>query len=170
MTDSKWDKKLTALRESYPEVRNIDWGKILKDEPEVFRAVAGGVGKSAVPKKSKMNHSTSHQRYAQLTDTDYSELPFVDALHVLWGDKSLNGMVAKTGITKQIIYQMKKGNREPTFEEMEQIARSFGHDPSFFLEYRIGKVLAAIDIYLQTAPETAAVWYNHVTKNTGLKI
>ena len=170
MTDTKWDKKLYKLREQYPEVRNIDWARILQSEPEVFRSIAGDVAKSNAPKKSKTTHAANSQGLAQLTNVDYSELCFLDALEILWGDRSISDMVYKTGISRQLIYNMKRGLREPTFEEMEQIARAFGKDPSFFLEYRIGKALAAIDVFLQRSPETATAWYIKVVKNQGINL
>jgi transcriptional regulator with XRE-family HTH domain len=170
MTDTKWDKKIHRLREEFPEIRNINWSEILNSEPEVFRSLAGDVAKSSAPKKEKASNSTGAQGLAQLTNVDYSELGFLDALDVLWGDRSISDMVFKTGISRQLIYNMKRGLREPTFEEMEQIARAFGKDPSFFLEYRIGKALAAIDVFLQRSPETATAWYLKVVKNQGINL
>lgn len=169
MPDKKWDKKLYKIREAYPEVRSIDWAELIRGEPEIFRSITGDVAKSTIPKK-KVDHSSAAQSFAQLTNTDYSELCFVDALNVLWGGRSISDMVHKTKISKEIIYHMKRGTRTPTFSEMEQIARSFGKDPSYFLEYRIGKILASIDLYLQRSPETAALWHEKVQKAEGLKI
>ena len=169
MPDKKWDKKIHQIRETYPDVRNIDWGEILRTEPEIFRPVAGDVAKSTVSKKDKGIKSAA-QSLAQLTNSDYSEVAFVDALNALWGDRSISDMVHKTKISKEIIYHMKRGTRHPSFQEMEQIAKSFGKDPSFFLEYRIGKVLAAIDSYLRRSPETATVWHSKVVKAQGIKV
>lgn len=169
MPDKKWDKKIHQIRETYPDVRNIDWAKLLQSEPAIFRSIAGDVAKSTINKKDKGNSATA-QSLAQLTNTDYSEVSFVDALNALWGTRSISDMVHKTKISKEIIYHMKRGTRHPSFEEMEQIARSFGKDPSFFLEYRIGRVLAAIDSYLRRSPETATVWHAKVIKAEGIKV
>lgn len=169
MREKNWDRKIHDLRETYPEIRNIDWARLVSTEPEIFRGIAGDVAKVGVDKKAKP-HSATAQAYAQLINTDYSELPFVEALNILWGDRSINDMTHKTKISKELIYRMKRGLRHPSFEEMEQIARSFGKDPSFFLEYRIGKVLAAIDVYLRRSPEVATVWHSKVVKAEGLKV
>jgi DNA-binding phage protein len=168
MKDKKWDKKIHKLRDAYPEIKGINWSKILGTEPEVFRSIVGGVGKNGSNKTG--THSESNQKFAQIFNDDYSELPFIEALNVLWADRSLSDMVVKTGVSRQIIYDMKRGKRHPSFEEMAQIAEAFDRDPSFFLEYRIGKVLAAIDTFLVRSPETASSWYKIVTKNEGLKV
>lgn len=170
MKNSKWDKKLEKLRETYPGINNIDWGKILHEEPEVFHSVVGGVIRPKSGKKSKISIVEGNKKIAQLSGTDYSELPFTEALDILCGNLSVRKLAAKTGFPPATFYLLKTGKQTPSFQDMENIARAFNRHPAFFLEYRIATVLSSIDIFLQECPETAVVWYNKVINSKGLTV
>ncbi|RTK94019.1 XRE family transcriptional regulator [Candidatus Saccharibacteria bacterium] len=164
MNDKTWDKKLKYIRGKYPDVNSIDWASIIAGEPGILRAIAGNVAGSNYNKKHGISDAT------QLLGTEFSELNFVDALNILWGDRSISDMVAKTNISHNKIYNMKRGLREPTFKDMEAIAKAFGKDPAFFLEYRIAKILASIDRYLTSSPETATHWFSLLSSKKWIKV
>lgn len=165
MASEKWDKKLSKIREIYPATNNINWGEILREEPDVFYSVIGGVTKTN--KNSDKSNST---KVAQVTNSNYSELCFVESFKLLWGESSFRSMAHKTGIPSGTIQKYRSGAMAPSFQTMEKIAAGFNIDPSYFLEYRIGKILASIDSYLVENPEVASTWFHKIKKNTGLKI
>jgi hypothetical protein len=51
MTDSKWEKKFSKLKKEYPEIGNIDWNSIIRQQPDVFTNVLGDVARGGVAKK-----------------------------------------------------------------------------------------------------------------------
>jgi len=53
---------------------------------------------------------------------------------------------------------------------MEKIAEVYNRKPSYFLEYRIAKVLISIEFFLTQNPETATVWFSKVKKDSGIVI
>lgn len=162
-SSKKWDKKLQELRQDYPNIGSIDWHTLINNEPEVFYSVIGGVAKT----KSKKSVS-SGMKVAQIKGENYSELPFIEALNVLWGDRSYRSMANKTGLPLASIQKIRSGAMTPSFETMEKIAVAFNMDPSYFLEYRICKILSSLDAYLVANPETATSWYSKLNK--GIKI
>jgi len=167
MKSDKWDKKLYALREKYPKITSIDWGEILRSEPEVF---CGVVGKVTIPegsKKSNIKMSDGNKKFAKISGTDYSELEFKDAFAIIY-DRSYESLIEHTCFTELYLSQLADGSRFPSYEDMEDIAKACNRDPSFFMEYRIAKILSAIDNYLMQSPETASVWYNKVVKSQPL--
>lgn len=145
---------------------NIDWAKILASDPQTFREIMGGISKKAY----KNTDLTSRERYNQLVNDDFSELNFIETFNYLWGDKTIAQMTAKTGITQNVIYLIKRGKRPASMEDMEKIALAFNKDPSYFLEYRIGKVLESINSYLEQSPETATAWFTKVKQTKGIVI
>lgn len=162
-SNKKWDKKIKNLREIYPKINNINWSEILKEEPEVFHSVVNGISKTN-------KNNANNLKVAKIMDTNYSELNFIDSLNVLWGTMSFRAMSEKTGIPLASIQKIRSGDMTPSYETMEQIAKSFNIDPSYFLDYRIAKILSCIDSYLTNSPETATSWYKKIEKNKGIKI
>jgi transcriptional regulator with XRE-family HTH domain len=79
-------------------------------------------------------------------------------------------MAKLTGISPTMIFNLQKGSMEPSFEVMEKIAKSLNKKPSYFLEYRIGKIMASLSSYLVKSPEIASMWYSEISKNEGIKI
>lgn len=165
MANNKWDRKLDKIREMYPATSNINWGDILRDEPDVLYSVIGGVTKT-----NKHSDKSNATKVAQVTSSNYSELCFVDAFNILWGDRSFRSMAHKTGIPVGTIQKYRSGQMSPSFQTMEKIAEGFNIDPSYFLEYRIGKILASIDSYLVKNPEVASAWFVKIKNSAGIKI
>jgi len=167
MRSDKWDKKLNVLRSKYPQITNINWGEILRDEPEVF---CGVVGKVTVPdntKKSEIQTFQGNVQFARVSNSDYSELEFKKAFTIIYS-RYHDPLIEKTNLSERHLIALMEGSITPTYEDMEEIAQAIGRNPSFFMEYRIAKILASIDSYLMVSPETTSVWYNKVSKNESL--
>lgn len=162
LKDIDWDTKLESIREEFPEVDGIDWAKIFNERTNVFESIAGGVAKKFLIDKN--------EGLSSLYENKYSDLPFVEALDKLWGDRTVAEMSELTGITPNVIRRLKFGERPPMYEDMEKIAKAFGLDPGFFVEYRIAVVVSAIDRFLKSSPETCIVWYKKVRDRKGIEV
>lgn len=151
-----------SVRDQYNDMSHVPWGDILRDNPDVFAALAGSV----VKKKKKKGHKQTETRSLNaLNLPEYAEVQFLEAFNVVWGGHTFKEMIEKTGLTVNVLQRLKSGERDPSFEEMSQIATGLGLDKAFFLEYRIGKVLASINVFLENNPETATAWFAKVNRN-----
>lgn len=165
MTNKKWNEKLGEIKDEFPHTAKIDWGKIFAEEPDIFRSLVGGLTKS-----TSKNISSPIQKLHKISGEDYAEVDFTTAFNFLWGENTIATMVKKTGLSTAIVYALKQGNRQPSIHEMEVIAKAFGRNPSYFLEYRMCKIFASIEAYIRESPEPSVVWYTKILNAEGIKI
>lgn len=160
--------KINKAKEENPQLSNINWGEIIRREPDVLNNILGDVARSDSKRRSKIDRKTGTQKLSAMTNTDHSESKFCYAFTYVCGDESLRKTAEKLDISYSKVYNLKLGKAEPTFELMEKIAEVYNRKPSYFLEYRVGKVLLSIQSYLTSNPETATAWYSKV--NSGIVI
>lgn len=156
------------VRKSFSEVGSADWASILRENPDVFVALAKSIVKKR--KKNGSRQVVSARSLDGLNLPEYSEEKFHTSFNRLWSNHTIKEMVEITGLTINILQRLKSGERNPSYREMAQIADGFGLDRAFFLEYRIGYVLASVNHFLEDHPETATAWYAKVEKPSKLSI
>lgn len=82
-----------------------------------------------------------------------SNLPFGEAFARLADGHSVDAMADSTGLHTWVLDALLEGQRDPTAEEMVAIADAFGKPPTYFLEYRITFICAAMATSLLANPE-----------------
>jgi len=165
-TRKSWDDKFEEIAKEFPLVRRFNWETAILNDSDLFTTLLADVIKSGRKlkkpgKRPSLSRKDSEEKLSQLAAEDFSELEFKDAFIALSSNRSIRHTASKTGLDRNIVYGLLNGTRLPSFREMEQIASSFGKDPSFFLEYRIGFVLSKMNQFLFSSPETAAFWYKN---------
>jgi len=170
MSNKKIDKKIKAAKSKYPELNNINWSEIIRREPDVFNNIIGDIARSDTRRRSKLDRQTGTQKLNALTNTDHAEICFSEAFTIICGKESLRKTAEKLDISYSKVYNLKNGDTEPDIELMEKIAEVYNRKPSYFLEYRIAKVLISIEFFLTQNPETATVWFSKVKKDSGIVI
>ena len=167
---SKIQKKIEAAKKNYPQLANINWNDILREDPEILNDVVAGIVRTDTKRKAKINYNVGTQKLHRLQDIDYSELPFTEAFAIMCGDDPLRVIAEKIGVSYSHVYNLRQGISEPSFEIMESIAEAYSRKPSFLLEYRIGTVLLSLEAFMEKNPETASIWYNRVYNQRGIQI
>jgi len=56
-----------------------------------------------------------------------------------------------------------RGLREPSLVQIEMIAKAFGKEPGWFLDYRLGVIMAFVGNRLEQMPEMSIQYYQKVT-------
>lgn len=79
--------------------------------------------------------------------------PFAVAFNKLRGARSLSHLAYRTGLSRSKTDRLLRGVMAPTPEEMEAVAAAFGKHPTYFLEYRVHLVTAALARQLLERPE-----------------
>lgn len=164
------DEKISALKQKNPQLANINWGKILREEPEVFNGIANGVARVDRNRKSKLDHRTGTRRLHNFIQDDFSEKEFKDAFKIICEKDTIRKTAEKINISPAHVYNLKEGKAQPTIEIMEIIAKAYGRKPEYFIEYRVMNILLSLDNFLSNNPETATVWFNKIKQSEGINL
>lgn len=154
-------KDLSAIRSQFPSIDNLDWEKAFRDDTELYGRVWRDIlkfdqaGEGRPGPRPALNQETAFKRYLQLTDEDFTMLPFSEAVKLLSGNMSSRKLAAKTGLDRNLIQRLLANQDEPDSYELEIFATAFGRRPSYFLEYRIGYVLSMVHAHMVKYPESS---------------
>jgi hypothetical protein len=175
-----WDERNAMIRQHFPSVtwgqaelvkafdRDIElMGRILRDVLKAGQAVPGRPGPRPALDVAKAKPVLDRMMGRNPADTPYSTLPFPDAFALLVGDRSLRAVAYRCALQKDTVHRLLRGDIAPTGEWMEKIAKGFHKSPSWFLEYRIGVIAAAIVHGLTNAPDQSVRSYEALWHATG---
>ena len=157
-------KKYEEITASFDSIKDLNWGNAISSDEEVFVRLLGDViksgGRGSKPgKRPTLDRKAAQEQFAQLAAEDFSELTFTDAFRVLCGKRSVRHVASLTDLSKTGVQDLMTGKTQPSFETMEKVAKGFKKHPSYFLEYRIGYVVAVLAQFLEDEPETATTWF-----------
>jgi len=162
---NSWDEKYLKIKAQYPEVEMTSWSSVFSRDIDVFARLLGDMlkadGRGSTPgKRPQVSRADGLEKLNKLAGSDYSELEFHDAFRALSYGLSVRKIANKTNLSKSHIQLLLTEKSSPSFEAMEKIAEGFGKKPTFFLEYRVAKVMALVESFLFDSPETATAWYH----------
>lgn len=164
-----WEEKKKRIEEKHPDALNASWVEALREEPDMFAKIIGDIirssgGSSRPGKRPTLDRAEASAVLSKLMGEDYSEYQFVETFQILVGDDSMRKVAKRTGLALSFVHKLLNGVAHPSYETLEKIAIAYGKEPSFFLEYRIGFVLAVVDDFLSSSPETATAWYQKMRR------
>lgn len=152
-------KRSDLITAHFPNATKMDWHVAFQD-PDLWgrflKDIHGG-SKDETPQRAR-------ERLRQLTGNDYSYDPFIVAFKTLAGSRSVRHLATKLNLSTQITWKLKKGIKAPDLPLMEHIAAAFGKHPSYFVEYRIAEILAALGDQMEMAPEMSVDLYRKLRK------
>lgn len=166
-----WQDRYDEIVKIFPSVENIDWGSAFRKDTGLFTAVVADLikseGRGSLPgKRPSLSKEAASIQLSRIAQSDYSNSDFHTTFKALVGNRSMRSVASKTGLGKSYVYQLLNEERSPSFSAMEKIAKGFGKDPSFFLEYRIAFILYNIDQFLVDAPEITTNWYMKIKRGS----
>lgn len=160
-----WSDRLGLIMAAFPSVTQLEWKEVFRIDPSVLGRLVADIQKlenasSGRPgKRPSVNPKDAAQYLRQYENDDYTILPFDQALQVIKGDRSNRHMANLCGVTNTMMFRLLNGEATPTVEVMEQVAKAFRKDPSYFVEYRIAFVLSAMGSRMEQVPEASIVPY-----------
>lgn len=169
-----WKERYALIKTHFPIVAQIDWrkafiadddlyGRVWRDILRVDQANEVNAGQGPRP---ALDPQRARERLRQLMGNDYSHLPFDEAFSVLAGDRSIRNLARKIGMSVSATWNLKNGHKEPDLYDLELIAKSFGKEPSYFLEYRMAYIIGAMADQMMLAPEMTVDMYREL-RNIG---
>lgn len=155
-----WEVRAEQIYKRFPTVENFNWDRALEQDMDLFGRVVRDILKAelAVPgrpgPRPSLDSGDSTRRMQQLLGKDFSCLPFHEALAVLKGKRSLRSLAAKVHLNKDLLHKLLTQKVEPDGYCMRLCAEAFDKHPSYFLEWRILWITAAMVRRLEWSPET----------------
>lgn len=152
---------LSAIRAQFPSIDNLDWERAFRQDNELYGRVWKDIlkfdqaGEGRPGPRPALDPTAANARYLQLTGEDFGFQPFPQAFRTLAGRDSIRKISEKTGLDRNLVARLLKGDVEPDNYEMEIVATAYGKLPSFFLEYRIGYVLMMVHAHMLKYPESS---------------
>lgn len=160
-----WSERSKLIKKHFPSTASLDWFEVFRQDPAIAGKIIADIIKTDQErdgrpgKRPSLGEELTAEKLRQLQGEDFSDYEFTRAFKVLVGARSVRNIAHKTGLPPTRVHQLLKGDIPPTVEIMEQIAKGFRKKPSYFVEYRIGYIVATIAFKLETMPETATVLY-----------
>ena len=164
-----WDERVELIYEHFPKAKSADWNVVLSDLDtlgevvrDILRLEQATPGKSGPRPAPEIRDGMKSLR--QWNGEDHSVMPFHEAFKVLARGYSMTHLARKTGLDRNKVYRLLRGEHDATPAEMNQVARSFGKEPSYFLEFRTAYIMAMLGARLEQAPEATIALYRKVMK------
>lgn len=166
-----WEKRSKLIKEKFPSVGTINWekafttdidlmGSILKDVLKEDLAIKGRPGpRAAIPYEEGM------ARLKQYMGDDYTVLAFPEAFKALAAGRSIRHLCGTTGLDRTLVFRLLNGKVEPDAYVMQEIAKGFKKDPSYFAEYRLLAITKAVADSFDRYPETSINVYRKLMQD-----
>lgn len=176
---ASWDEVAARVRTQFPNIDKIDWRRTFDERPEVFAAILRDMLKVDAKEpgtpgpRPEIEPAKGRKILSQWMGNDYALSPFPQAFGdlVMWrperngkrkGKIGLTTIAKMVGIERSKVGRMLSGEIEPSAWEMEQIAKAFGKDPSYFVEWRTAFVVATLAKRMNDSPETTIGFYRRL--------
>jgi transcriptional regulator with XRE-family HTH domain len=163
-----WGERSKLIKKYFPSTAKLDWYETFRQDPTIAGKIIADIIKTDQErdgrpgKRPSLGETLTAEKLRQLQGEDYSDEQFTRAFKILCGSRSVRAVAHRTGLPPTRVHQLLKGDIAPTVEIMEQIAQGFRKKPSYFLEYRIGYIVATIAHKLESNPETSTILYKRL--------
>lgn len=166
------------LAEKFPSTKGLDWrevfdndtdllGHLLRDILKLDMAIPGQAGRRPGLDEKEATPSLDKMLGRDYCERPYSLLDFGKTLTLLVGKLSLRTLEFKVGIPRSQLHRLLQGTAKPSLAEMEQVAKAFGKEPSFFFEFRVLTIANVIHNELTDDPEVTVRVYEKLWHSAG---
>lgn len=154
-----WEKRSEFIHQRYQSVDKLNWAVALERDIELFGRVVRDILKleQATPgrpgPRPSLDVYDSIRRMQQFLGHDFTLLPFHEVVPILGRGMSGRQLAQKCDLDRNTIQRLLAREIEPDGFHMRMIADAFGKHPSFFVEWRILYITAAVVRRLEWSPD-----------------
>ena len=166
-----WDETVARLYQEIPDAESVNWEALFRSDPKILGDLVNDIIKVNVSQKGRpgKRSASSEEDVAadlrKLTNSDYAEVPFAEAMKAAMGSRSLRQTAMLADMDKMTLHRLLGGTGVPvTSVQMEQLAAAVKKDASYFLEYRAAYVCHAIYRMLCGNSESATIFFKKVKR------
>lgn len=159
-----WHEEAKELKKRLPDLSEYDWDRELETNEEFLISILrdiikmGGEPPSTGPRRV-LSRKDSQEQLDQLMSNDFSSKDFLESLTKLSNGDSVRTIAAKTGLNRNTVHRLQKGEIDPDPWHLDQIARSYGKHPSYFKEWRHMYLSVAVMNKLNNNPDASIQAY-----------
>lgn len=156
-----WETRARRIHQRFPSVDDFNWAVALDRDINLFARIVRDILKleQAVPgrpgPRPSLDKNAAIRRLHQLWGDDFTILAFPEALRILTDNRSIRYVAGVTGLQKDHVHRLLRGDVQPDGYALRQCAKAFGKHPSYFLEWRILYITQALTARLEWSPETS---------------
>lgn len=172
MTDTKrvpMSIRIERTKEVFPTVVTLEWYQAFSEDIELFGRIIRDIIKAEQTQKGRsgprppIDRVEGMKRLRQYMGVDYSELPFIEAFRILTRGKSGRLVATEVGLDRNMVRRLMAGERQPDMWTLEQIAKTYGKKPSYFMEYRLAYIFGALETRM--SPELTVDLYRKLSSH-----
>lgn len=168
-----WNQRFELIREQFPSVARLDWQKAFETDMGLFARIVEDILKLDAAEPGRpgprpgLEYREAATRLRKLWGLDYATAPFTHAFQALCAARgySLRQLARKTHLSRSELHRFQQGLDVPTAQEMEAIAGAFDKHPSYFVEWRMGYILALLAEHMAEVPEASVGFYRKAKKH-----
>lgn len=161
-----WVSRYDQISKALPRAHSFDWFSAFKSDDDLFGKMYGSMLGLDAPRshtwgpRGLPGEREALDKIRQWQGEDHTLIPFKEAFVNLTHGMSIRSVASKTGLDKNLVYRLMRGNVGPDIYSMEQISKAFGKQPGYFLEYRLLTIFNAMMWRMtEYAPESSVILY-----------
>lgn len=163
----------------FPSTATLNWqrafandpdllGRLLRDILKLDRVVPGRHGPRPGPDPLRDGPTLDRIRGLDPGRHPYSLHPFPVAFAHLVAGRSVRAVAAKVrDMSPTRVYRLLRGEVNPTAADMEAVAAAFKRHPSYFVEYRVRSIHAALLEQLERDPQGSIRVFEQLYQRSG---
>ena len=172
------ERRMDLIHEQFPSTTRLNWRKAFANDRDLFVRIWQDMlklGYSQQPgrpgPRPLLEQKEGFRQYQVLSGEDYSMEPFTVTFRALAVDSagralSFSELARKLHMDRNHVYRLMVGRVEPDVYALREIAKVFRKDPSYFLEYRLHYVSAAMVQRMTDVPESSVSLYRKLMMET----
>jgi hypothetical protein len=166
------ERRMDLIREQFPSTTRLNWRKAFANDRDLFVRVWQDMLKLGQPQPGRpgprpaLEQKESFREFRALSGEDYSMEPFIATFKALADGLSFTTLARKLSMDRNYVYRLTAGTIEPDVYALREIAKTFKKDPSYFLEYRLHFVSAAMVQRMTETPESSVSLYRKLMAAT----
>jgi transcriptional regulator with XRE-family HTH domain len=163
-----WRDRYEVIRTQFPSVEALNWERVFRADPTIMGNILNDIIKVEVAPKGRpgkrpaLDKEQAREILKRYQGEDYTLLPFAKAVTRLKNQASVRQFARKVSMSPTYAYKLMMGYKEPTIEDMQLVASAYGKNPSYFYEYRVAYITAAMAERVDYAPESSIIYYERV--------
>lgn len=164
-------KDLEEIMGLFPSVRELDWHKVLVEDPQIWVRLRADIEKAGqkTGKPGPRPPLDGRGTIDGVNGEEFTMLPFTEALDRLSRAYDPKGLSVRqladmTGINRNLVHKLMNDKAAPDSYELTLFSSAFGKRPEYFLEYRIGYVLQFFHDFMVNNPESSVPAYTKLTR------
>lgn len=157
------------VKKQFPSIDTLDWYQLFSKDIYVFGRVLADARKvgTSTGRPGPRADVDAKTTLDQIMGEEYTMLPLREVVPIISGHMSIRNLAEETGLNRNRVFKILRGQVEPDSFEIHAFAKAFGKRPSFFIEHRIGYTLSFLHAHMMKNPESSVSAFTKLYEQIG---